>query len=335
MAPHALGEAMTVVVTGATGHVGANVCRQLLDSGARVRALCRARRPSLDGLEVEVSLGDVLDRASLDAAFRGADAVIHLAARISIHGDPDGSLWKTNVEGPRNIVDACLAAGISRLVHMSSFHAFRQDPRDEPLTEERPPVDDGYVYDRSKAAGEREVDRGIEAGLEAIILNPTAIIGPYDFGPSLMGSALLDMYGGRTPALVPGGSDWVDVRDVAAATIAGLDRGRSGERYLLSGHWTTLREFADLVAATTGRPAPRWTLPAAVLRGALPIVQGWARLTGGSPLYTRQSLDALSTSSRDVRHERARRVLGFDPRPLETTIADTFEWYGSVGWLNA
>ncbi|MFV1986570.1 MAG: NAD-dependent epimerase/dehydratase family protein [Gemmatimonadota bacterium] len=323
-------------MTGATGHVGANVCRQLLATGADVRALFLSNRRSLDGLDVDLRRGDVLDRSSLDAAFQGANGVIHLAARISIHGDPDGSLWRTNTEGPRNVVDACLNAGVSRLVHMSSFHAFRQDPFDDPLTEQRAQVGSGaYVYDRSKAAGEREVDRGVEAGLSAIILNPTAIIGPHDFGPSLMGSALLDMYHGRTPALVPGGSDWVDVRDVATATISGLDRGRTGERYLLSGHWTTLRAFADLVAETTGRPAPRWNIPGGVLRAGLPIVQGWARMTGGAPLYTRQSLDALSASSRDVRHDRAREALGFDPRPLETTLRETFEWYGAMGWLDA
>lgn len=326
---------MTIVVTGATGHVGANVCRELLGRGVGVRAVCGENRRPLEGLDVELVSADVLDRDSLERAFRGGDAVIHLAGRISIVGDPDGSVWRTNVEGVRNVVDACLGTGVPKLVHMSSFHAFRQDPFDEPLRETRPPVGaTGYVYDRSKAAGEREVERGVEAGLDAVILNPTAIIGPFDFRPSLMGSALLDMYHGRTPALVPGGSDWVDVRDVAGATVAALERGGGGERHLLSGRWTTLRAFADLVADTTGRPAPRWTVPAGLLRGALPFVQGWARLSGGSPLYTRQSLDALSASSRDVRHDRARESLGFAPRPLESTVAETFEWYGSMGWLD-
>jgi dihydroflavonol-4-reductase len=324
-----------VVVTGATGHVGANVCRELLDRGVTVRALYRTTAPALEGLDLEPTSADVLDRDSLAACFEGADAVIHLAARISIHGDPDGSVWRTNVEGSRNVVDACLGAGVSRLVHMSSFHAFRQDPFDAPLTEERPSVGDaGYVYDRSKAAGEREIERGVEAGLHAVILNPTAIIGPFDFGPSLMGSALLDMFHGRTPALVPGGSDWVDVRDVAGAAVAALERGQSGERHLLSGGWTTLRAFADLAAQTTGRPAPRRTIPTAVLRGTLPLVQAWARLSGGSPLYTRQSLDALTASSRDVCHDRAGEALGFSPRPLEQSLEDTFEWYDSMGWLN-
>ncbi|MDH3732122.1 MAG: NAD-dependent epimerase/dehydratase family protein [Gemmatimonadota bacterium] len=327
---------MTVVVTGATGHVGANVCRGLLGRGLSVRALHRSNTAPLAGLDLERREGDVLDPASLDAAFLGARAVIHLAARISIDGDPDGSVWRTNVEGPRNVVDACMRAGVERLVHVSSFHAFRQDPIDRPLTEERSRVGaDGYVYDRSKAAGEREIDRGVAAGLEAVILNPTGIIGPFDFGPSLMGSAILDMYHGRMPALVPGGSDWVDVRDVAGAAIAALGRGDAGDRHLLSGGWTSLRDLAALVSRAAGRRPPRATVPGLVLRAGLPLVRIAARAGGVSPVYTRQSLDALTRSSRDVRHDRASRTLDFAPRPLEETLADALEWYGSVGMLRA
>lgn len=324
---------MRVAVTGSTGHVGANLCRQLVERGIDVRALTRSRVHSLDGLQVDRVRGDVLDPGSLRAAFGGVDAVVHLAARISISGDPDGLVWRTNVEGTRNVVRACLDAGVGRLVHMSSLHAFKQIRGS--LTEEAPSVgDDGHPYDRSKAAAEREVDRGTVEGLHAVILNPTGILGPFDFGPSLAGSGLLDLYHGRWPVLAPGGSDWVDVRDVAAAAITALERGRSGDRHLLAGGWVSLADLASLVAEIGGRRPPRGVLPESVLRVSLPLLAGYSRLAGRSPLFTRESLDALTRSSRDVRTDRASSLLGFRPRPLRETLSDTFDWFGSLGWLD-
>ncbi len=325
-------ETMLVAVTGATGHVGANVCRTLLARGYGTRALVRRSGPALEGLPIECVEGDVRDPVSLEGLVRGVDAVIHLAGRISIDGDPDGMVWRTNVEGPRNVAAACLSAGVRRLVHMSSFHAFRQEPIDEPLTEHRDRVGgDAWPYDRSKAAGELELERAVTQGLEVVILNPTAILGPHDYGPSLLGRALLDMIRGRTPALVPGGSDWVDVRDVAEAAVAALDRGGAGERYLLGGRWTTLATLARLVEEASGRPAPRLQVPGWIARAGVPLERWRARARGRPPLYTRQSLHALARSSRDVRHDKAARELGFRPRPLEETVRDTCAWFAERG----
>jgi dihydroflavonol-4-reductase len=286
----------------------------------------------LAGLDVEKAQGDVLQPETLREAFEGADVVFHLAARISIEGDPDGQVRAINVEGTRNVVEACLGAGVQRLIHFSSFHAFEQAPFDQELTEDRPPVSESaFPYDRSKVEGEREVLAGIEQGLPAVILNPTAIMGPYDYGPSLMGEALLDLYGGKLPAMVPGGSDWVDVRDVAAAAIASVERGRSGERYLLSGRWTTVAELASLAAQMTGRRAPRLTTPLWLARAGVPVMHLFGRVSGKRPLYTHESLDRLVRSSRSVSHAKASRELGFEPRPLETTLEDTYHWFRSVG----
>ncbi len=285
---------MRVAVTGASGHVGANLCRLLVERGETVVALCHRDVQPLEGLGVE----------------------------------------KVHVEGTRNVVDACLGAGVQRLVHFSSFHAFEQAPFDEELTEDRPPVSEsGFAYDRSKVEGEREVLTGVERGLPAVILNPTAIMGPHDYGPSLMGEALLDLYGGKLPALVPGGSDWVDVRDVAAAAVASVDRGRSGQRYLLSGCWTTVTELAALVEKITGAKPPRITTPLWLARAGVPLMRLFSRVTGVRPLYTHESLDRLVRSSRKVSHAKASRELGFEPRPLEMTLEDTYHWFRSTGRL--
>jgi dihydroflavonol-4-reductase len=186
---------MKIAVTGATGHVGANLVRTLLDGGHTVRALIHDRnRNGLEGLAVEFVDGDLLDPASLVRAFDGAELVYHLAARISIVPGDDDVVHAVNADGTKHVVDACLTTGVRRLVHFSSIHALSPHPHDVAIDETRA-LTSGAVppYDRSKAAGERFVLDGLERGLDAIIINPTAILGPYDFGPSAMGRVLLDL----------------------------------------------------------------------------------------------------------------------------------------------
>lgn len=325
---------MRAAVTGATGHVGANLCRSLVERGDTVVALCYRTGSALDGVELERVQGDVLRPETLLEVFDAADVVFHLAARISIEGDPDGRVWAVNVEGTRNVVEGCLRARVGRLIHFSSFHAFAQAPYDEELTEERPRVgSSSFPYDRSKAEAELAVMAGIERGLSAVILNPTAIIGPHDYRPSLMGEVLLDLYHGRLPSLVPGGSDWVDVRDVCDAALASVERGRVGERYLLGGGWTAVGELAALAESITGRKAPRLTTPLWLARAGVPFVKLHSRWSGTRPLYTHESLDRLVRSSRCVSHAKASRDLGFEPHPLRTTLEDAYAWFGAAGRL--
>src|SRR5205085_2170560 len=184
---------MIVAITGAAGFVGRNLAPALAARGARVRALVQRRvRPALVGADrapegsVEQVLADVLHPHSLQAAIAGADVVFHLAARISVLGDPGGWVRRVNVEGTRNVVNACLAAGVRRLVHFSSVHALSPHPREDIVDEDRPLYDEerAFPYERSKAMGEREVIEGVARGLDAVIINPTALLGPHDFGPS-------------------------------------------------------------------------------------------------------------------------------------------------------
>src|SRR5437868_245817 len=207
---------MKIAVTGATGHVGGNLVRALVERGHQVRALVREEHRTLEGVEVERVRGDVGDPESLERAFDGVERVFHLAARISIAPGDEDEVQRVNVVGVRNVVAACLKVGVKRLLHMSSIHAMSAQPLGETIDESRPLASgpDLMTYDRSKAEGEREVIAGIERGLDAVRVNPTAILGPYDFRPSPMGEVLLDLYHRRLPALVEGGFDWVDVRDI-------------------------------------------------------------------------------------------------------------------------
>ena len=164
--------------------------RELIRRRRPCRALVHHNMRPIEGLPVERVSGDVMDPVSLERAFQGAEVVYHLAARISLIGGQDGLVHDTNVVGTRNVVAACLAAGVRRLVHFSSIHAFQQRPFDEPLDETREKSgDEAPAYDRSKALAEREVLAGVERGLDAVIVNPTGVLGPFDFEPSAMGSS--------------------------------------------------------------------------------------------------------------------------------------------------
>ena len=327
---------MTVVVTGAAGHVGGNLVRALLEKEERVRALVHLDQRSLQELDVEIVHADVVNPASLRRAFEGADAVYHAAGIVSIQADDRPLIEAVNVKGTGNVVQACLDCGVGRLIHFSSIHALRQYPLDQTLDESRFLVRDTHPdpYDRSKAAGEREVQKGIVRGLDAVILNPTAILGPYDYGPSHMGQTLLALSSGKLPALVPGGFDWVDVRDVAQGAVCAAERAPTGAKYLLSGRWASLRDLATIVGTVVGVRSPWFTCPMFLAQLGVPLTTALARLRGTRPLYTRFALDTVYHSNRHISHKRATQALGYRPRPLEETIRDTLRWFADAGHLD-
>lgn len=327
---------MIVVVTGASGHVGGALVRALLERGHRVRALVRADVRALEGLDIERFAGDVRDPASLARAFAGADVVVHAAAHVSVRRADARLTEAVNVGGTEAVLAACRLAGVRRLVHFSSIHAFAQRPFDRPVDEDRPLCDERPArslapYDRTKAESERRVRDAAAAGLGVVILNPTAVIGPYDYKPSFTGRVLLALAHGRLPGLVDGGFDWVDVRDVAAATATAAERlaarrdGADLRRYLLPGHWASLADVAALAAAVTGVAAPRWVAPPWLARIAAPFATGAALALGRQPLFTGISLDAID-SNHCIDGSRAASDLAHRPRPLADTIRDTVRW---------
>jgi len=324
---------MTVAVTGASGHIGANLVRELLGRGQRVRALVHEDTRALEGLPVEQAAGDLLDPDSLKAAFDGVDLVYHLAVRISIVGDEGGKVTRVNVEGTRNVVDACRAAGVRRLVHFSSIHALRQKPLAEPIDESRPRVgEEAYAYDLSKARAETVALAGNRNGLEVVVVNPTAAIGPNDFKPSAMGQIFLDLHRRRLHGLVNGGFNWADVRDVATGAIRAAEVGRPGRCYLLGGQWMSIRGLARLAAEATGVRPPLFTAPMWLARLAAPLILGTARLTGSRPLVTPEGLGALRANRR-VDYRRAADELGHRSRPIRETVTDLHRWFEERGML--
>jgi dihydroflavonol-4-reductase len=268
---------------------------------------------------------------------------MHAAAHVSVLRADARRIEEVNVGGTAAVLSACRLAGVRRLVHFSSIHAYAQHPYDRPVDEDRPLCDESPVhepsrhgpapYDLSKAAGERLVRDAAAAGMEAVILNPTAVIGPFDFKRSMVGRVILSLARGRLPALIDGGFDWVDVRDVAASAATAAEQlaaGRGADapgarRYLLPGRWASMAEVAAIVAGATGVPAPRWLAPTWLARIGAPFATVGALALGRQPLFTSVSLDAIDSNHR-IDGARAAAGLGHRPRPLEQTVRDTVRW---------
>ncbi len=312
--------------------MGGNLVRALLGGGHRVRAVVHREARSLEGLDVERVPGDIADETSLLGAFDGAEVVYHLAALISITGSQGGAVERMNVAGARSAARAARQVGVRRLVHVSSVHAYAHDP-DVVLTEASARASStAPAYDRSKALGEAEVRAEVDAGLDAVIVNPSGVIGPFDFGPSRFGQSLVAMARGRLPAMVDGGFDWVDARDVAASCMAAAERGRRGEGYLLGGRWAAVAEIARMAAAHQGRSPPRLTVPRWMASLSAPAAGWFQAQLGQEPLFTPEGLHALFHGSRRVDWSKAAAELGHAPRPLEETIGDTVDWFAANGW---
>jgi dihydroflavonol-4-reductase len=326
---------MIVAVTGASGHLGANLVRALLKENKTVRVLVNTNRKALNGLNVETFQANVVEPFSLTRALSGVDVVYHLAAIISLSMDNWKSIEAVNVTGTHNVVEACLKCGVRRLIHFSSIHAIEQTPMDIPVDERRPLIDarDCPPYDRSKAEGEREVRQGIEQGLDAVILNPTAVIGPNDYQLSHFGNALLLMAQGKLPALIEGGFNWVDARDIAAAAIKAENLAPLGAKYILSGHYASVADLSAVVSEITGVPSPRLVVPAWLARTGAPVVTAYNRITRNRPLYTSVSIRALNNCNPVINHDRATRELNYHPRPLKETIFDSLVWFQNNGML--
>ncbi|MDF1558862.1 MAG: NAD-dependent epimerase/dehydratase family protein [Bacteroidales bacterium] len=324
---------MKIAVTGASGHVGTNLCRMLLDQGYLVRVLIHDSKKGLEDLDIEFVTGSVNCEDDLRKLCEGCSALFHLAAFISIRKQ-DKRCMAVNTGSCETLLSAARSAGVRRIIHFSSIHAFSQKPYEEILDEKRDLETESSVsYNRSKALGQKIMTEASSADPEVVVLNPTAILGPNDFQPSLLGNALVRFYKGQNSSLIPGGYDWVDVRDVCSAAINAIDRGKPGECYLLAGSWRSLKEMAAAIEKLGGHKVPALTLPFWLAQIGAVILNLHATLTGKVPLYTSMSLETLRDSHRNISSARARENLGFNARPFEETMADTLRWFKDNNYI--
>jgi len=325
---------MVIGITGATGHIGNNLCRALIDEGYLVKAQINNSNQSLKEVSVETISGDVTKKGDTDLFVDGCDLVIHLAAKISIHGDKNGEVKRVNVEGTRNIVNSCIQFGVERFIHFSSIHTMDPFPLDKELNENRSYVTNGTDYDNSKIEAEKIVWGALQKGLNANIICPTSVFGVNDFYPSLLGQAIIDLYQGKIPALPPGGYDFVNVKDIVAGTLALIRSDISGEKYLMSGNFKKVEELAAEVSKqglvkTTGLVLPSW-----LLKSLVPFFILGSKLSKKDPIFTYESLRALIESNPNISSAKAERDLGYKVTPFNESIRETLNWFKEKGKID-
>jgi dihydroflavonol-4-reductase len=323
-----------VAVTGASGHIGNVLIPLLINKGYRVRALVYKQRLACKYDSLEIVNGSLDDRRSLDKLVKGCQLVIHCAAHISIKSRKDPSVYGINYSGTRNVFEASLHAGVKRFIHLSSIHAFDQLIKDLVLNESTGHcADNAPLYDVSKRDAEKYILEHAKGKMDVVVLNPTSVVGPYDTKPSLMGKALMDIYKRKVPMLIKGGFDFCDVRAVATGIISAMDKGRNGEKYLLSGKWHSLEEIQDYIVNLREDKRKLMILPSRVAWIGLPFIKLWALLINRDPLYTRESIIALVDGHRNISSKKAVEELGYSSRPFAETVADTLNWFKENGYL--
>jgi dihydroflavonol-4-reductase len=318
------------LVTGATGHIGNVLVRKLLARGERVRTLILPGEDCtpLKGLDVEQVEGDVLDLDSLRHATRGVQDIYHLAGIISIMPGKNEFVERVNVQGTRNVIQVAREMGVRRLVYTSSIHALNRAPHGVTI-DESVPFDPEHAissYDRSKATASLEVLSAVQQGLDAVIVCPTGVIGPYDYRDSEMGHVILDAMQPRPQLCVDCAYDFVDVRDVADGLMLAREKGHSGESYILSGERVGYAQILELVKRVTGNRLRMFKVPIRLAHFAAYFAPLYYRLTRTKPRLTPYAI-ATVTSNSVISNAKARRELGYAPRPLAETIADTVRWF--------
>jgi dihydroflavonol-4-reductase len=318
------------LVTGATGHIGNVLVRQLLENGEKVRALILHGEDlaPLKGLDVETVVGDVLDPESLKSALEGVQRVFHLAGIVSIMPGRDELVRRVNVDGTLNLIYASIQAGVRRLVYTSSIHAIVRAPHGVEIDETLPfdPSNPVGEYDRSKAEATLAVQDAVKQGLDVVIVCPTGVIGPYDYRGSEMGCLIRDCADQKPQMYVDGAYDFVDVRDVASGIILAGEKGRMGESYILSGERISVRYLLETIREVTGKGFFILKIPFRLARFLARYTPAYYRLTNTKPRFTPYSLETLRSNS-VISHSKAERDLGYRPRPLRQALTDTIQWF--------
>jgi dihydroflavonol-4-reductase len=326
---------MQVLVTGGTGFVGASLVAALARRGDQVRVLRResSSLKALAGLEVEHVLGDVLEREAVERAVKGCDLVFHVAAISSYWRSQRDQIYKVNVEGTRVVMEACLQAGVPRVVHTSSIAAIGIPPEGTLGTEETAfdELSKSFPYADSKRLAEEEVRGAVARGLAAVIVNPGTVIGPGDHY-MVSGSIVVEMAHGRVPAVPPGGMPVVDIEAVVQGHLAAAERGRVGERYVLNGENLSHMEVARVVGAVIGKRPPRIVLPRWLLPPLAAAIDLFNRVSPRPPLI---SGDQIRVGGSNIFFDPAKAVreLGLPLLPFRQAVERAYLWYRDHGYL--
>lgn len=327
---------MKILVTGATGFVGSAVARILADAGHSVRVLVRpsSNLQNIHGIGVEPVQGDLVDPSSLKTALKGCRGLFHVAADYRLWvPDPD-EIYRANVQGTENIINAALDAQVDRICYTSSVATLGLNKDGSPADEETPVSINDMIghYKRSKFIAEERVRQLIkEKGAPVVIVNPSTPVGPRDIKPTPTGKMVLDAASGRMPAYVNTGLNFVHVDDVAMGHLLAFERGETGRRYILGGTNLTLKEFLDIIAGITGGKPPVIKLPHNLVLPVAWVSEAWCRFTGrGEPAVTADGVK-LAKKHMFFSCRRAREELGYVTRPVQDAVSHAIEWFRQDG----
>lgn len=319
-----------ILVTGGAGHLGNVLVRTLLEKGEKLRVLVLPGEDvsSLEGLDCETVEGNILDPVQLRKAMEGVDLVYHMAALVAITSDKYEMMYRVNVEGTRNVIEACREMGVRRLVYTSSIHALGRTEGSAAVDEtvEFDQTNPSGAYDRTKAIASSLVQEAAKNGLDAVIVLPTGVIGPNDFRRSEMGEMLLAWMQDTPSISTDGAYDFVDVRDVAEGHILAASLGRSGESYLLSGTQVTVSDYRQLVQEAAGIRSHEIKIPGWFVKLIAPLAEFYYKITHTRPRITRYAIETLQSNS-CITCLKAETELGYRRRPLRETVADTVQWW--------
>ena len=327
---------MKTLVTGATGFLGSHVARALLARGEDVRVLVRPSSDlhALEGLAVERMQGDLRDRASLDRAMQDVRHVYHVAADYRLWARNPREIYESNVTGTSNLLDSARSAGVQKFIYTSTVATIAV-PREGTLPNEETQSSLGEMigeYKRSKFAAEQCALRAAEAGQPVVIVNPTTPVGPGDWKPTPTGKIIVDFLNGRMPGYVDTGLNFVPVEDCARGHLLAAEKGRAGQRYILGGSNLTLKQMLEMLAAVSGRSAPRWKFPYVLAYAAGCVDTGVSRLLGREPQIPLEGV-RMARHKMFVDASKAQRELGFVPGPIEAAFDRAAAWYESNGYV--
>ena len=322
----------TYIITGANGFLGNNIIRLLQKEACDIRALVLPgdKLHSLEGLRCTLYEGDVTKKESLSEIFTVPDGsevvVIHCAAIVTVKSKFDPKVQEVNVSGALNIAEKALSVG-ARLVYVSSVHAIPE--RGQKVVSETKEFDPALVkgqYAKTKAETATALLKMVkERGLDCVIVHPSGMLGPYDFGHSHLTQLVLDFSNGKLTACVKGGYDFSDVRDVAAGILSAAEHGRTGECYILSNRYVEIKELLDTISEVRGTKKIKVVLPMWLAKVTAPLSEAYYAILKSPPLYTRYSLYTISHHV-EFTNEKAKKELGFSNRSIRETVADTVRW---------
>ncbi|WP_420581724.1 NAD-dependent epimerase/dehydratase family protein [Reichenbachiella sp.] len=313
-----------IAITGGTGHIGTALIELLIQEDYLIRALYHRSLPILAHKNLTWIQGDINDSITLSSLFSEAQIVVHCAALVSIDDHNTEKLFQINVEGTQAVINACLKKQAIRLIHISSSDV-AQSKSEHDIFDESVPYknDDTNSYEASKIKAEKAIIAAVKThDLDAVILRPTAVVGPPDYHPSLLGETIYNLAYGNIPMLTTGGYDMIEVRDLCQTIINSFDKARKGEIYLLCGSFCSIEKMAKLA-----NPHRSWiTIPTQLLLAIYPIVRWYLKITKSNLPLTRKSLLTLQQSPRYMVDNKAKKELNHKCRSIESTISDLLKW---------